>query len=137
MVFAANSNMFLCRWVRPGADTASAIRLAVSVSFLYAIDTNLELCDAVAIQLEQRYKGIRCVLLHSRDVTMAHLECRAPHKIKGGVSGCVRECAEAQSKDFGLIASDKGWNSANSMDFTLSLLALMISHSIYCWKWWS
>jgi hypothetical protein len=34
-----------------------------------------------------------------------------PHKFKGGVSGCVRECAEAQSKDFGLIATDKGWNS--------------------------
>lgn len=36
---------------------------------------------------------------------------KAPHKFKGGVSGCVRECAEAQSKDFGLIATDKGWNS--------------------------
>ncbi|KAK7449732.1 hypothetical protein VKT23_013207 [Stygiomarasmius scandens] len=47
----------------------------------------------MAIQLEERYKGIR-----------------APHKFKGGVSGCVRECAEAQSKDFGLIATDKGWN---------------------------
>ena len=47
----------------------------------------------MAIQLEQRYKGIR-----------------SPHKFKGGVSGCVRECAEAQSKDFGLIATDKGWN---------------------------
>lgn len=47
----------------------------------------------VAIHLEERYKGIR-----------------SPHKIKGGVSGCIRECAEAQSKDFGLIATDKGWN---------------------------
>lgn len=47
----------------------------------------------VAIQLEERYKGIR-----------------SPHKFKGGVSGCVRECAEAQNKDFGLIATDKGWN---------------------------
>jgi len=35
---------------------------------------------------------------------------RAPHKIKGGVSGCVRECAEAQNKDFGLIATNKGFN---------------------------
>ena len=35
---------------------------------------------------------------------------RAPHKIKGGVSGCVRDCAEAQSKDFGLIATEKGFN---------------------------
>jgi nitrite reductase (NAD(P)H) len=51
----------------------------------------------LAVQLEERYKGIR-----------------SPHKIKGGVSGCVRECAEAQSKDFGLIAGDKGWNSKSS-----------------------
>jgi len=46
-----------------------------------------------AIRVENRYKGIR-----------------APHKIKGGVSGCVRECAEAQAKDFGIIATEKGWN---------------------------
>ncbi|KAM0355973.1 hypothetical protein ACHAPU_000363 [Fusarium lateritium] len=53
------------------------------------------LSDSVgmAVRLEERYKSIR-----------------APHKIKGGVSGCVRECAEAQSKDFGLIATEKGWN---------------------------
>ncbi len=48
---------------------------------------------AFAIRIENRYKGIR-----------------APHKLKGGVSGCVRECAEAQGKDFGLIATEKGWN---------------------------
>ncbi|MHB8823113.1 MAG: nitrite reductase (NAD(P)H), partial [Pseudomonadaceae bacterium] len=35
---------------------------------------------------------------------------RAPHKIKFAVSGCTRECAEAQSKDIGVIATDKGWN---------------------------
>ncbi len=46
-----------------------------------------------AIEIEERYKGIR-----------------APHKLKGGVSGCVRECAEAQAKDFGIIATEKGWN---------------------------
>jgi nitrite reductase (NADH) large subunit len=46
-----------------------------------------------AIRVEQRYRGIR-----------------APHKIKGAVSGCIRECAEAQSKDFGLIATEKGYN---------------------------
>ncbi|MHB1922056.1 MAG: nitrite reductase large subunit NirB, partial [Chitinophagaceae bacterium] len=46
-----------------------------------------------AIEIENRYKGLR-----------------SPHKLKGGVSGCVRECAEAQSKDFGLIATEKGWN---------------------------
>ncbi len=51
--------------------------------------------DAVgfAIRIEQRYRGIR-----------------APHKVKGAVSGCVRECAEAQSKDIGLIATDNGYN---------------------------
>jgi nitrite reductase (NADH) large subunit len=30
--------------------------------------------------------------------------------VKFGVSGCTRECAEAQGKDVGLIATDKGWN---------------------------
>jgi nitrite reductase (NAD(P)H) len=47
----------------------------------------------MAIRIEERYKGVR-----------------APHKIKGGVSGCVRECAEAQNKDFGLVATEKGYN---------------------------
>lgn len=48
---------------------------------------------AFAIALENRYKGLR-----------------APHKIKMAVSGCTRECAEAQSKDIGVIATEKGWN---------------------------
>ncbi|HEX7478989.1 MAG TPA: nitrite reductase large subunit NirB [Polyangiales bacterium] len=48
---------------------------------------------AFAIRVEDRYKGIR-----------------GPHKLKSAVSGCVRECAEAQSKDFGIIATEKGWN---------------------------
>jgi nitrite reductase (NAD(P)H) len=47
----------------------------------------------MAVRLEERYKSIR-----------------SPHKLKGGVSGCVRECAEAQNKDFGLIATEKGYN---------------------------
>ncbi|KXG49054.1 FAD-dependent pyridine nucleotide-disulfide oxidoreductase [Penicillium griseofulvum] len=47
----------------------------------------------MAIRLEERYKSIR-----------------APHKFKGAVSGCVRECAEAQNKDFGLIATETGFN---------------------------
>lgn len=46
-----------------------------------------------AIEVEKRYRGLR-----------------SPHKFKGGVSGCRRECAEAQSKDFGIIATEKGWN---------------------------
>lgn len=51
--------------------------------------------DAVsfAIRIEERYRGLR-----------------SPHKLKGAVSGCIRECAEAQSKDFGIIATEKGWN---------------------------
>ena len=47
----------------------------------------------MAIQLELRYRGLR-----------------APHKIKLGVSGCARECAEARSKDVGVIATENGWN---------------------------
>ena len=46
-----------------------------------------------AIRVEERYRGIR-----------------SPHKLKSAVSGCVRECAEAQGKDFGIIATEKGWN---------------------------
>ncbi|MCR9064440.1 MAG: nitrite reductase large subunit NirB [Cytophagales bacterium] len=51
--------------------------------------------DAVsfAIEVENRYKGLR-----------------SPHKLKSAVSGCTRECAEAQSKDFGIIATETGWN---------------------------
>lgn len=48
---------------------------------------------AMAIAVEDRYKGLR-----------------APHKLKSAVSGCTRECAEAQSKDFGIIATENGWN---------------------------
>jgi nitrite reductase (NADH) large subunit len=51
--------------------------------------------DAVsmAIELELRYRGLR-----------------SPHKFKLGVSGCARECAEARSKDIGIIATEQGWN---------------------------
>ncbi|MBQ6640885.1 MAG: (2Fe-2S)-binding protein, partial [Saccharopolyspora sp.] len=48
---------------------------------------------AMAIRLELRYRGLR-----------------SPHKVKAGVSGCARECAEARSKDFGVIATETGWN---------------------------
>jgi nitrite reductase (NADH) large subunit len=47
----------------------------------------------MAIDLELRYRGLR-----------------SPHKIKLGVSGCARECAEARSKDVGVIATENGWN---------------------------
>ena len=48
---------------------------------------------AMALRIEDRYKGLR-----------------APHKLKFAVSGCTRECAEAQSKDIGVIATEHGWN---------------------------
>ena len=48
---------------------------------------------ALAIELEERYRGLR-----------------SPHKLKSAVSGCTRECAEAQGKDFGIIATENGWN---------------------------
>jgi len=48
---------------------------------------------SMAVLLELRYRGLR-----------------APHKLKLAVSGCARECAEARSKDVGIIATDKGWN---------------------------
>ncbi|MFI9230125.1 nitrite reductase large subunit NirB [Streptomyces rimosus] len=47
----------------------------------------------MAVELELRYRGLR-----------------SPHKLKLAASGCIRECAEAQSKDVGVIATAKGWN---------------------------
>lgn len=55
----------------------------------YGVDDSVGL----AIRIEERYRGVR-----------------SPHKLKSAVSGCVRECAEAQSKDFGIIATENGWN---------------------------
>jgi nitrite reductase (NADH) large subunit len=55
----------------------------------YGVQDSVQL----AIDLELRYRGLR-----------------APHKIKFAVSGCARECAEAQSKDVGVIATERGWN---------------------------
>ncbi|MFJ6669549.1 nitrite reductase large subunit NirB [Actinosynnema sp. NPDC091369] len=48
---------------------------------------------SLAIELELRYRGLR-----------------SPHKLKSAVSGCARECAEARGKDFGIIATENGWN---------------------------
>ncbi len=55
----------------------------------YGVEDSLGL----AVEIENRYKGLR-----------------APHKLKFAVSGCTRECAEAQSKDVGIIATENGWN---------------------------
>ena len=55
----------------------------------YGVDDSVGL----ALEIEHRYKGLR-----------------SPHKLKFAVSGCTRECAEAQSKDVGVIATEHGWN---------------------------
>ncbi|PCJ42782.1 MAG: nitrite reductase (NAD(P)H) [SAR86 cluster bacterium] len=55
----------------------------------YGVDDSV----GFAIDIEERYKGLR-----------------SPHKLKFAVSGCTRECAEAQSKDVGIIATENGWN---------------------------
>ncbi len=55
----------------------------------YGVDDSV----GFAIDIENRYKGLR-----------------SPHKLKFAVSGCTRECAEAQSKDIGIIATENGWN---------------------------
>lgn len=55
----------------------------------YGVDDSV----GFAIEIENRYKGLR-----------------SPHKLKFAVSGCTRECAEAQSKDIGIIATENGWN---------------------------
>jgi nitrite reductase (NAD(P)H) len=68
----------------------------------------------MAIRIEDRYKSIR-----------------APHKIKGAVSGCVRECAEAQNKDFGLIATDKVSYISN-----LTLIRAYISQGLQYLRCW-
>ena len=57
------------------------------------LDDGVQDSVGLAIELELRYRGLR-----------------SPHKLKSGVSGCPRECAEARSKDFGIIATENGWN---------------------------
>lgn len=76
-----------------GQAYAKALRMAKtcvgSAWCRYGVGDSL----SFGIALENRYKGIR-----------------TPHKMKFGVSGCTRECAEAQGKDVGIIATEKGWN---------------------------
>lgn len=55
----------------------------------FGVDDSMQL----ALEIEHRYKGLR-----------------SPHKLKFAVSGCTRECAEAKSKDVGVIATENGWN---------------------------
>ncbi|PWI32509.1 nitrite reductase (NAD(P)H) [Vibrio albus] len=76
-----------------GQAYAKALRMAKtcvgSTWCRYGVQDSLGL----GVMIENRYKGIR-----------------TPHKMKFGVSGCTRECAEAQGKDLGIIATDAGWN---------------------------
>lgn len=76
-----------------GQAYAKALRMAKtcigSTWCRYGVQDSLGL----GIKIENRYKGIR-----------------TPHKMKFGVSGCTRECAEAQGKDLGIIATSAGWN---------------------------
>lgn len=99
-LFGARLNQLPAIWQRlvdAGFETGQAYGKSVrtvkscvgSTWCRYGVQDSVKL----AIDLENRYKGIR-----------------APHKLKFAVSGCTRECAEAQSKDFGVIATEKGWN---------------------------
>ncbi len=99
-LFGAKLNQLPAIWTRlvdAGFETGQAYGKSVrtvkscvgSTWCRYGVQDSVKL----AIDLENRYKGIR-----------------APHKVKFAVSGCTRECAEAQSKDFGVIATENGWN---------------------------
>jgi nitrite reductase (NADH) large subunit len=99
-MFGARLNQLPAIWRRlvdAGFETGQAYGKSVrtvkscvgSTWCRYGVQDSVKL----AIDLENRYKGIR-----------------APHKVKFADSGCTRECAEAQSKDFGVIATEKGWN---------------------------
>ncbi len=99
-LFGARVNQLPAIWeelVKEGFESGHAYAKALRTvkSCVGSTWCRFGLHDSVgfAIRVEERYRGIR-----------------APHKLKSAVSGCVRECAEAQSKDFGIIATDKGWN---------------------------
>lgn len=76
-----------------GQAYAKALRMAKTCVGSTWCRFGVQDSTALGVALENRYKGIR-----------------TPHKMKFGVSGCTRECAEAQGKDLGIIATDAGWN---------------------------
>jgi nitrite reductase (NADH) large subunit len=76
-----------------GQAYAKALRMAKTCVGSTWCRFGVQDSTTLGVELENRYKGIR-----------------TPHKMKFGVSGCTRECAEAQGKDLGIIATDAGWN---------------------------
>ncbi|KAJ5247503.1 hypothetical protein N7468_002486 [Penicillium chermesinum] len=96
-MFGAKKSDLLDIWtelVDAGLESGHAYAKALrAIKAQHGADSGVGDSVGMAIRLEERYKSIR-----------------APHKFKGAVSGCVRECAEAQNKDFGLIATEKGFN---------------------------
>ncbi|MCZ8499579.1 hypothetical protein O9929_23545 [Vibrio lentus] len=74
------------------------------------VDTVVDDSVGLAIRLENRYKGLR-----------------SPHKIVCGFYCNFVECAEAQSKDFGIIATDKGWNSTSVVTAVCALAMVTFS----------
>ena len=76
-----------------GHAYGKAVRTVKSCWARTGVATGCRIRSGWPIELELRYRGLR-----------------APHKIKLGVSGCARECAEARSKDVGVIATEAGWN---------------------------
>ncbi|GHA34764.1 nitrite reductase large subunit NirB [Photobacterium aphoticum] len=86
-----------CKLIDAGFETGQAYAKALRMAKTCVGSTwcRYGVQDSVGLGsfIENRYKGIR-----------------TPHKMKFGVSGCTRECAEAQGKDLGIIATDAGWN---------------------------
>ncbi len=100
VLFGAQMNDLPAIWKRlidagfeSGQAYAKALRTVKSCVGSTWCRFGLDDSVTMAIELENRYKGLR-----------------SPHKIKMGVSGCTRECAEAQAKDIGLISTENGWN---------------------------
>ena len=100
VLFGANINDMPAIWktlIEAGFESGQAYAKALravkscvgSTWCRFGVDDSV----SMAIEMENRYKGLR-----------------SPHKIKMGVSGCTRECAEAQGKDIGVISTENGWN---------------------------
>ena len=81
-----------------GLSPLEQVKMRRNIGFIFQAHNLFDALSArqnvkMAIELELRYRGLR-----------------SPHKLKSAVSGCARECAEARGKDFGVIATENGWN---------------------------